>query len=105
MQNLKPFDPDDIDETLTRVVTHGQNTYLMFPYIDATGLAPTFSSIDHVIDGTAATIDDFLSLSALLKQAGEDCRWFISFNTPWLMPPSEAAAIAERQLQSRGKRQ
>jgi hypothetical protein len=57
--NLKPFDPDEVDETLTRVVMHGGITYLLFPYIDALGNAPKFDSIHCAIAGPAATIQDF----------------------------------------------
>ena len=93
MDNLKSFDPNDIDETLTRVVTHGGDSYLMFPYINAIGTAPKFNSITCVIDGPAATIDDFLALSAMVRLAGENAGWFISFNTPWLIGLSEAANV------------
>ena len=105
MNTLKPFDPNDIDETLTRVVNHGRHTYLMFPYINAIGAAPQFNSISYVIDGSAATIEDFLALSALVRQAGENAKWLISFSTPWLMPLPEAVAIEERRRKGRTERQ
>ena len=85
MDSLKPFDPIDIDETLTRVATHGGERYLLFPYISAIGTAPRFDSIGYVIDGPSATIEDFRALSALVRKAGENQAWFISFNTPWLI--------------------
>lgn len=103
MNTLKPFDPNEIDETLTRVVTHG-DTYLMFPYINAMGEAPQFNSISCVIDGPAATIQDFLALSALVREAGENAKWLISFSTPWLMPLPEAVAIGQRPRQGRTER-
>ena len=37
MENRKPFNPMDIDESLTRLIAHGGHTYLMFPYINAIG--------------------------------------------------------------------
>lgn len=104
MDNLKPFDPDDIDESLTRVVAHGGHRYLLFPHINATGVIPKFNSISCVINGAAATIEDLLALSALVRRAGDGAKWFISFNTPWLMPLSEAAEIAQRLEQARAKR-
>jgi len=91
MTNLKSFNPDEIDETLTRVVVHGGQTYLMFPYIDALGSAPKFDSVSSVIPGPAATVQDFLELSTLVAKAGEKARWAISFNTPWLVPVGEIA--------------
>jgi hypothetical protein len=102
--NLKPFDPNDVDETLTRVVTHGGATYLLFPYVNATGKAPTFKSIDCVIDGPTATIEHFAALSALIEQGREQGEWFISFNTPWLMAPSEEKNIRQRVSDLRSKR-
>lgn len=104
MDNLKVFDPNDIDETLTRVVTHRGYTYLMFPYINATGAAPKFNSIGYVIGGSAATIEDFLAMSKLVRQAGENAGWFISFNTPWLVPLAEAENAVRRPSQGRVKR-
>jgi hypothetical protein len=105
MDNLKSFDPNDIDESLTRVVTHGGDSYLMFPYINAIGTAPKFKSITCVIDGPAATIDDFLALSAMVRLAGENAGWFISFNTPWLIGLSEAANVKPRTSQGRAHRE
>lgn len=91
MDTLKPFDPDDIDETLTRTVTHRGERHLLFPFISAIGTAPKFDSISCVIDGPSATREDFLALSRLVRPAGKNLGWFISFNTPWLMRLSEAA--------------
>jgi hypothetical protein len=102
MNTLKPFDPDEIDETLTRVVTHGRNTYLMFPYINAVDAEPKFNSISCVIDGPAATVNDFLALSASVKRAGENAKWLISFNTPWLLALSADLALEQRRRRSRG---
>jgi hypothetical protein len=105
MNTLKPFDPNEIDETLTRVIIHGPKTYLMFPYINATESTPKFNSISYLIDGPAASIEDFLALSALVRQAAENAKWLISFNTPWLMPLPEAVAIEQRPRQGRTERQ
>jgi hypothetical protein len=105
MNTLKPFDPDEIDETLTRVVTHGPHTYLLFPYINATDEAPIFHSISYVIDGPAATVEDFHALSALVREAGETAKWLISFSTPWLMPAADAVTVEQRPRQGRAGRQ
>ena len=104
MGNFKSFDPAEIDETLTRVVTHSGATYLMFPYINAIGPTPKFNSISHLIRGSTATLKDFHALSALVTQAGENAAWFISFNTPWLMHPAEAEKIKQAGTIPRGKR-
>ena len=104
MEDLKPFDPADIDETLTRVVSRGGHTYLLFPYIEAIGAVPKFNSIGRVIAGSAATIEDFSALSAQIKQAAKQAQWFISFNTPWLVGLPKAHEIAQRPAVPRGKR-
>lgn len=104
MQNLKPFDPDEVDETLTRVVVHGRGTYLMFPYIDGKGATPRFSSVGCLIDGPAATVKDFAALASLAKQAGANAVWFISFNTPWLLSPAAVEDLKSQASQSRVNR-
>jgi hypothetical protein len=104
MQNLKPFDPDEIDETLTRVVVHGEKAYLLFPFIDGRNAPPRFTSVSHVIAGPTATVADFSALSALVKQAGETAVWFMSFNTPWLLSVSTAGEIKIKGLQGRTER-
>ena len=63
LNDLKPFDPADIDETLTRVVVHGGKTHLLFPYIDGVGAEPKYHSIGMPIAGPAATIQDFQELT------------------------------------------
>jgi hypothetical protein len=104
MENRKPFNPMDIDESLTRLIAHGGHTYLMFPYINAIGMTPKFNSIGFVIKGPTATIDDYTTLSTLAKQAADRAEWFISFNTPWLITPAEAETIRQRRFGSKPKR-
>jgi hypothetical protein len=104
MENRKPFNPMDIDESLTRLIAHGGHTYLMFPYINAIGMTPKFNSIGFVIKGPTATIDDYTALSTLVKQAADRAEWFISFNTPWLITPAEAETIRQRRFGSKPKR-
>lgn len=96
MDNLKPFDVRDIDETLTRVVNHGGNTYLMFPYISAIDAVPHFDSVSIVIAAPAATLEDFSKLSALVKKSATKGEWFISFSTPWLVRAEEVQNLRAR---------
>ena len=103
MGNFKAFDPADIDETLTRVITHGGATYLMFPYIHAIGPIPRFSSIGYVIRGPAPTVQDIQALSSLINKAGQNAEWFMSFNTPWLMHPAEAEKAKQLGSVQRGE--
>jgi hypothetical protein len=76
----------------------------MFPYINATGMTPKFNSVGFVIKGSTATVEDYAALCALAKQAADRAEWFISFNTPWLITPSEADTIRQRRLGSKPKR-
>src|SRR5260370_5745792 len=104
MENRKPFDPMDIDESLTRLITHDGHSYLMLPYINATGMTPKFNSIGRVIGGSSATVEDYAALSAQAKQAADRAEWFISFNTPWLITPEEADTIRQRRYDPKPKR-
>jgi hypothetical protein len=104
MENRKPFNPTDIDESLIRLISHGGHLYLLFPYINATGMSPKFNSIGFVIHGPTATVEDYAALAAQAKQAAEHAEWFISFNTPWLITPAEAETIRQRRLAPKGKR-
>ena len=104
MENLKPFDPAEIDETLTRIVSRAGHTYLLFPYIEAIGAVPKFNSVGRMIAGPSATIADFAALSALVNQAAKQAQWFISFNTPWLVALSEVQEITQRPSVPRGNR-
>jgi hypothetical protein len=104
MENRKPFNPTDIDESLTRLISHDGHTYLMFPYINAIGMTPKFNSIGFVINGASATIDDYAALSTLAKQTADRAEWFISFNTPWLITAAEAETIRQRRVGAKPKR-
>ena len=104
MQNLKPFDPNDVDETLTRVAVHGRNTYLLFPYINGVGFAPKFDSVSYVIHGTTATVADFAALAGLIRTTAQTAKWFISFNTPWLVRLEDAEEMRQRTNSPRPKR-
>jgi hypothetical protein len=96
LNDLKPFDPADIDETLTRVVVHGGKTHLLFPYVEGIGAEPKYHSIGMQIAGPAATVQDFQELTVRVKKAGAAAVWRIVFNTPWLVPPSDDTRGAER---------
>jgi hypothetical protein len=100
LNDLKPFDPTDIDETLTRVVVHGGKTHLLFPYVDGVGAEPNYVSIGMVIAGPAATIQDFQELTLRVQKAGKGAAWRIVFNTPWLVNPAAETGGAERVRRS-----
>jgi|SRR5580692_11074508 hypothetical protein len=97
MSDSKPFDPADIDETLTRVVAHGGKTHLLFPFVNGIGSEPKYSSIGVVIAGFAATVQDFHLLTSMARKAAEGAVWRIVFNTPWLVRPTEDGEGAERK--------
>jgi hypothetical protein len=97
MNNSKPFDPADIDETLTRVVTHGGRTHLLFPFINGLAAEPKYNSLGMMIAGYAASVQDFHALTQMVRKAGEGGMWRMLFNTPWLVRPSEDGGSAERK--------
>ena len=97
MSDSKAFDPADIDETLTRVVAHGAKTHLLFLYINGVNAEPKYSSIGMVIGGSSATVQDFHTLTQMIKRAGAGAVWRIVFNTPWLVRPSEEGGRSERK--------
>jgi hypothetical protein len=97
MSDSKPFDPADIDETLTRVVTHAGKTHLLFPYINGIASEPKYGSIGMVIAGSAATVHDFHTLTSMARKAGDGAAWRIVFNTPWLVRPTEDGGGSERK--------
>jgi hypothetical protein len=102
IDDLKPFDPTEVDETLTRVVVHGGSTYLLFPYVNATGPEPEYNSVGMVIAGSAATVQDFNELTALLQKTGQGALWRIVFNTPWLIPIPEEGSAPQRAERKSG---
>jgi hypothetical protein len=97
MNDSKPFDPADIDETLTRVVTHGGRIHLLFPFINGISAEPKYNSIGMMIAGYAASVQDFHALTLMARKAGEGAVWRILFNTPWLVRPSEEGDSSERK--------
>jgi hypothetical protein len=101
MNDLKTFDPSDIDETLTRVVVHAGKTHLLFPFVNGIGTEPKYHSIGMVIAGAAATVQDFQDLTLKVKRAGEGAAWRIVFNTPWLVRPSDDGDGSERKRRER----
>ena len=96
METLKPFNPQEIDESLTRIVSHGGHLYLMFPYISGIDPVPHFDSLSITIAGPAATVEDFSKLTALIKNSAGRSAWFISFSTPWLIRAEEVQNLRSR---------
>ncbi len=97
MDNLKPFDIREIDESLSRVVNYAGSTYLLFPYVNGLGAIPQFHSISVTIKGAAATVEDFSRLIPLLQKAAvNNAEWFISFSTPWLISAAEVQNLRNR---------
>jgi len=96
MNNLKAFDPDDIDESLLRQVAYGGKYYALFPYVDATGPAPEFKSVRREIMRDAISVDEINDLSQMIKRRGENAAWLISFSTPWLLKRTDADEMRQR---------
>jgi hypothetical protein len=104
MDNLKPFDPKDIDESLLRLVSYGGVHYVLFPYVDVTGAAPEFRSVRRRIDGEQLTRLDLAEMAAAVKRHGAAAEWFIQFSTPWLIGAALATEIRERSQTSMRER-
>jgi hypothetical protein len=96
IDDLKPFDPSEVDETISRVVLHNGNNHLLFPFVNATGDVPEYNSVGIAIAGTVATVQDFHNLTALLVKRGQGFLWRIVFNTPWLVRISEESLGPQR---------
>lgn len=96
MDNLKPFDPDDIDNSLVRVVSFGGKRYALFPYVDATTSLPEFRSVRLSIPQPNIAADELAELAALAKRRGENSAWFIQFSTPWLLAKADADSSSRR---------
>jgi len=104
MKNLKPFRPQDIDESLTRVVSHGEACYLLFPYVNALGTEPKFESVGLAITGPVATVQDFAALTQRLHLTAQNALWMISFNTPWLIDRTMVQDERGRAAEERQRR-
>ena len=96
IEDMKPFDPSEVDETLSRVVSHNGKTYLLFPFVNATKSEPEYHSIGMMITGSAATVQDFHILTELIGKAGQGFVWRIVFNTPWLVRMADESGSANR---------
>jgi hypothetical protein len=91
VHNLKPFDPNDVDESLLRLVTYGGKHYALFPFVDATGALPEFRSVRYPIQDAQLTAGELSELAHLIRQRGASAAWFIQFSTPWLIQSAAAA--------------
>jgi hypothetical protein len=96
MDNLKPFDPEDIAETLTRIVRHAGHIHLLFPYINGMSDVPQFESLSITIAAAAATVEDLSRLTALASKSRKGGEWVISFSTPWLVRAEEVQDLRTR---------
>ncbi len=97
MNNLKPFDPKSIDSSLTRVVTYGADTYLLFPYISTLEKKPQFGSLTLRIKGPAATERDLAAIAVKAQQTAQQAEWFIQFSTPWLLSAKDANELRSQE--------
>ncbi len=104
MDNLKPFDPQDIDESLLKIVMHGGQHYALFPYVDALGAAPEYRSVRHQIGRDTISVRELDELSALIRRRGENALWFISFSTPWLISAAEVENLRQKSRAGLRKR-
>jgi hypothetical protein len=100
MNNLKPFSPEDIDESLVKLVAFADKRFLLFPFIDATGAAPEYRSLGYPTDHNAIRVEDLTEMTSRMKRRAEGAVWYILFSTPWLLRTSDADAAQKRSPSS-----
>ena len=96
MNNLKLFNPDDIDESLVKLVAFAEKRFLLFPFIDATGAAPEYRSLGYATEHSNIRVEDLAELTARMKRRAEGAVWYMLFNTPWLLRHADADAAQKR---------
>ena len=92
MSSFKPLRPEDIDESLVKLIEFANQHYVLLPYVDATGATPEFRSLGHATKHPAVRVEDLDALSAAMHSRKQEAVWFILFNTPWLLPPAHVDA-------------
>jgi hypothetical protein len=93
MSNLKPLDPDDIDESLLKLVESSGKHYVLLPFVDATATAPEYRSLGHATTRDSIRVEDLTQISTQMRERAQGSVWFILFNTPWLLSQAAAEAI------------
>ena len=102
MSNMKILNPDDIDESLVKVIEHAGKFHVLLPFVDATGEMPEYRSLGHPLEQLAIKVRDLNALSAAMKTRAQDTAiWFILFSTPWLLPQPEGDAILKAKAARR----
>ena len=93
MSSFKPLRPEDIDETLVKLIEFSNQRYVLLPFVDATGTAPEFRSLGHPTHHPAVRVQDLDALSTAMRGREQGAAWFILFSTPWLLRQSDGDAI------------
>lgn len=102
MSNMKILHPDDIDESLTKLVEYADQYHVLLPFVDATGEAPEYRSLGHAIDHNSVKLADLAALSAAMQaRAQGKAIWFILFNTPWLLSQADGDALLKAKAARR----
>lgn len=96
MNNLKAFNPDDIDESLVKLVAFADKRFLLFPYIDATGAAPEYRSLGYATEHNTIRLEDLTEMTVRMKRRADGAVWYILFSTPWLLRHADADAAQKR---------
>ena len=96
MNNLKIFNPEDIDESLVKLVVFADKRFLLFPFIDATGATPEYRSLGYPTEHNTIRVEDLTEMTARMKRRAEGAVWYILFSTPWLLRHADADAAQKR---------
>jgi hypothetical protein len=102
MSNMKILNPDDIDESLVKVIEHAGKFHVLLPFVDATGGMPEYRSLGHPIEQSTIKVRDLTALSSAMQARAQGAAvWFIMFTTPWLLPRSEGDTILKAKAAAR----
>jgi hypothetical protein len=94
MSSFKTLSPDDIDESLMKLVEFAGRRQVLLPFVDATGAAPEYRSLGHATENSSVRLEDLEDLAkAMRSRAGDAAEWFLLFNTPWLLRRSDGDAV------------
>jgi hypothetical protein len=97
MSNFKPLRPEDLDESIVKLVEFSGRHHVLLPFMDATGAAPECRSLGHATEHRSIRIEDLHALAKAMKGSQQGAAWFILFNTPWLLRQSDADAMQKAE--------
>jgi hypothetical protein len=93
MSNFKPLRPEDIDESLVKLIEFSGQCHVLLPFVDATGAAPEYKSLGHATVHRTIRMEDLHALTKAMRGHQQAGSWFILFSTPWLLRQADANSV------------